>query len=274
MLFFRIVFGIVSVIGLWCFCGLLKDGLVHVILEFGGARSVLAEITNISRGMRIRFSDDSKNSSTVIRIFTVTCRKDGKTYKAKTTDFLDYTNIGMLVPVYISEKVPGVYRVDLDHIFPPEKKTRPSSAEKNAEADKAISDPPPVRKPCFKWLYKTYALWMFLLSLLLLAFGMIALIDFRKAWPLSFFGLAGLVLLFFAMRKTVRCIKTYVLGDRLNARITSVRKDKKGQYFINLRWGKNRGFSVKKDYVGSALIGTRANVYVSRRNPDIYDVDL
>lgn len=258
----RVIFGCFLAVGLWCLFGLLKQGLTRLILEESEVRIVRAEIAEVSRGMQF----SSKNRKREDAIHTVICRKDGKRYRAKTMEPLDFSHVGMIVPVFVSVRFPFLYRVDLDIMSPPEEE-RPAAQEPEAD------DPPPVRRSCFKWIFNTCALWMILLSLPLFALGAIAFTDLAEAWPLLFSMIAGLVVFSIGLLKTVRCVRTFVLGDCLSARVCSVTKDGSGRYYINLRW-RDRGFSVKKDFVGRDLVGTRANVYVSRRDPEIYDADI
>ena len=266
----RVFFGVFFVMGLWCLLLLLKDVLVWLVIKTFHAESILAEITEVSRGP-IRFT--SEKTGKVTCIYKVTCRKDGRFYKGKTMKFLDYKSIGRTVPVLVSCKIPQIYLIDFAQTYPPEEMSQPPVKSAKAAETEETSDYPPVRKPCFKWLYRSPALWLLLFSLPCLAFGLIVIEDFSESWPLLLFVLGGLVMMFFAAKKIVRYVATFVLGDRLNAKVVSVNRLKNGRYAVILCWGCHN-FSAKSDYIGRALIGKRINVYVSRRNPDVYEVDL
>ena len=265
----KVLFGIFLAMGLWCLILFLKDIAVWLVLKYFGAEVVTAEIAAVSQGISFHSEKDGSETS----IFKVCCREGSRVYKAKTMRYLDYQSIGMTVPVYVSYKFPRVYQIDFFRISPPVETTPSPAGAENAPEPEEAPDPLPVRRPSFKWIYSKEVLTLLLIAVPITAFCVFVYSGNREAWPLLIPLLAAVVMLAFAVWRIARYTVTFVLGDRLSARIDSISRDKKGKYIISLSW-RDWVFYGKTDYLGKGRIGERINVYVCRWNPDLYEVDL
>ena len=258
--------------GLWFLILFLID-LAKIWVRHSGVEPVVAVITNISRRGTSISSEDTGESDYVL---IVTCKsEDGRIFKEKTLQHLNNSNLGGMVPVYVSGIWTSLYMVDLSNVLPSDGKTPDAAAVAEETApSKETPDQPPANRPRGEWRFDSQDILMILIALPFLAFGLFfVIVGGIELWPFLIFSLVGAIILIFEIRRIVRRVQTFEQGECVDAVIESVTKQEEGPYTVILR-GEDRSYTIKKNFVGNVQIGSHVPVYVSRRDPDVYEADL